>query len=90
MHLPIRNKSKLYIHVVNILEQVNYGNLVAVIDVAAPNASIDQILTQWGHNYVSMSAKPVQKRSMRQFYYKSDSIDCQKYRALLKMHTYLM
>ena len=35
-------------------------------------------------------SKQVQKRSMRYFYYKLDRIDCQKYTALLKIHTYLM
>ena len=35
-------------HAVNILVQVNCDNLVAVIDMAALNASIDQVLTSWG------------------------------------------
>ena len=77
-------------HAVNILEEVNRSNLVVVIDRTATNAGIDQVLMQLIHNYMSTTAKQLQKRSMRHFYYESKGIDCYKFRALLKMHAYLM
>ena len=77
-------------HAVNIFEQVNWDNLVVVIDVAVVNVSLDQVLTQWDHNYMPAMVKQLQKRGIRRFYHKPQRMDYQKYEALLKMHTYLM
>ena len=57
------------LHKISILGPVNPSNLMTVIDSVDANTSINQVLIQLDHNYISDNTKQLQKRGIRRFYY---------------------